>query len=63
MEAGRIIRLKEQNTKSKDTDQVLFYFIGLENIEETEAENQGPGSLESTITILQPVLTLSLIHI
>jgi len=43
--------------KSKDTDQVLFYFIGLENIEETEAENQGPGSLESTITILQPVLT------
>jgi len=48
--------------KSTSTDQVLFYFIGIENIEESESNPEtatvAPDeSLESTITILQPVLT------
>uniref|UniRef100_A0A6U3SZ20 Uncharacterized protein n=1 Tax=Octactis speculum TaxID=3111310 RepID=A0A6U3SZ20_9STRA len=44
-------------------DQVLFYFIGLENIEEdsssstTKTTADDDDDIESTITILQPVLT------
>jgi len=50
------------NPVSTSTDQVLFYFIGIENIEESESQVEtatvAPDeSLESTITILQPVLT------